>query len=77
MSQQTGKYILLAGVILVVLGILVYFFSDKLQWLGKLPGDIRIEKENTRIYFPWVTMLLLSLLLNGIIYLIRKILDYL
>ncbi len=77
MSQQAGKYILLAGIILVVLGILVYFFSDKLQWLGKLPGDIRIEKENTRIYFPWVTMLLLSLLLNGIIYLIRKIMDYL
>ena len=77
MNQQTGKYILLAGIILVVLGILVYFFSDKLQWLGKLPGDIRIEKENTRIYFPWVTMLLLSGVLNGIIYLIRKILDYL
>lgn len=77
MTQQTGKIILAAGIILVIAGIAIYFFHDKLQWLGKLPGDIRIERENSRIYFPWVTMLLISLLINLLIYTFRKISDYL
>lgn len=77
MNQQLGKYIILAGLFLIIAGLVVYFFYDKLHWLGRLPGDIRIEKEHTKIYFPWVTMLLISLLINLVIYLFRKISDYL
>lgn len=77
MNQQTGKLIVFAGIALILAGLIIYFFYDKLHWFGRLPGDIRIEKENTRIYFPWVTMLLLSLVLNLLIYLFRKITDYL
>ncbi|WP_337044043.1 DUF2905 domain-containing protein [Emticicia sp. 17c] len=72
MNQNTGKYIIFIGGIIVVVGIIIYFFSDKLHWFGRLPGDIRYEKGNTRIYFPVVTMILLSLLLNFILYLIKK-----
>jgi H+/Cl- antiporter ClcA len=74
MNQNTGKYIIFIGGILIVAGIIIYFFADKLHWLGRLPGDIRYENANTRIYFPIVTMILLSLLLNLIIYLIKKFL---
>ena len=72
MSSQTGKIIILAGVIIVVIGIIIYFFSDKLSFLGKLPGDIRIEKENFRFYFPITTMIILSILLTVIINIIKR-----
>lgn len=64
MDQQTGKYILMAGVVIVFIGILVYFFHDYLRWIGRLPGDIRIEKENFRFYFPLATMIIVSLLIT-------------
>ena len=73
MNQNTGKYIIIIGGIIILIGIIIYFFADKLHWIGKLPGDIRYEKGNTRIYFPVVTMILLSLLLNLIIYLVKKL----
>lgn len=73
MNQETGKYILFIGIAIVVIGILIYFFHDKLHWIGRLPGDIRIEKENFRFYFPITTMILISLLLTVIIRIIRKV----
>ena len=72
MSQTTGKYLIITGIVLMVLGIVIYFLSDKLHWLGRLPGDIRIEKENFKFYFPITTMIILSALLNLIIMLVRK-----
>lgn len=75
MSQNTGKLIILAGIILVVLGTLVYLLGDKLHWLGRLPGDIRVEKENFKFFFPITTMIILSGLLNLIIFLVRKIIE--
>lgn len=75
MSQNTGKYIIIAGLILLVLGTVIYFLGDKLHWLGRLPGDIRVERENFKFFFPITTMILLSGLLNLIIFLARKILN--
>ena len=71
MSTSAGKYIILAGFLLVVVGIVVYFFGNKLSFLGRLPGDIRIERENGSFYFPITTCILLSLLLSGIIRVIQ------
>ena len=72
MEQQTGKYIIGFGILVIVIGIIVYFFHDKLNWIGRLPGDIRIEKENSRFYFPITTMILFSLLLTLIVNIIRR-----
>jgi len=72
MNSETGKWIIGIGVLIIFIGIIVYFFHDKLNWIGRLPGDIRIEKENFRFYFPIVTMILFSLLGTLIIWLIRK-----
>ena len=73
MDQQTGKYILVAGVIIVAAGILIYFFHDYLKWIGRLPGDIRIEKQNFRFYFPLTTMIIFSLLLTIIIQIFKRV----
>jgi NADH:ubiquinone oxidoreductase subunit 6 (subunit J) len=68
----SGKYIIGAGLIIVLIGTIIYFFGDKLSWIGRLPGDIRIEKENFKLYFPITTLLIMSILLNVIIWLIKK-----
>jgi len=57
-DQNTGKYVIGFGAVIVVVGLLIYFFYDKLTWIGRLPGDIRIEKENFRFYLPVTTMIL-------------------
>ncbi|OQP68023.1 DUF2905 domain-containing protein [Niastella populi] len=74
MNSDTGKYIMLIGGAVVVIGLIIYFFHDKLHWIGHLPGDIRIEKENFRFYIPITTMILFSVLLTVIISLIRRFL---
>lgn len=74
MNQDTGKYIVLIGLAVIVIGALIYFFHDKLHWIGRLPGDIRVEKENFRFYFPITTMILFSIVLTIIIRLVRKFL---
>lgn len=75
MDQNTGKYIILSGAVIIVIGILIYFFHDKINWVGKLPGDFRVEKENFRFYFPFTTMILFSLGISLIIYLVKKFLE--
>ncbi|HET9432911.1 MAG TPA: DUF2905 domain-containing protein [Chitinophagaceae bacterium] len=72
MNSETGKWVIGIGVIIILVGIVIYFFHDKLNWIGSLPGDIRIEKDNFRFYFPITTMILLSFLATFIIWLIRK-----
>jgi len=74
MNPQTGKYIMLIGAMIFLAGIIIYFFYDKLHWIGRLPGDIRIEKENFRFYFPITTMIIISILFTLIIQIIRRIL---
>lgn len=73
MNADTGKYIILAGIIIIVGGIIIYFFHDKLNWIGRLPGDIRIERENFRFYFPLTTMILFSLLISALLWIIKRL----
>lgn len=72
MNQQTGKVLLAIGIFIIIAGIIVYFFHDYLKWIGKLPGDIRIEKENFRFYFPITTMVILSIILSLLLVIFRK-----
>jgi len=73
MQQQTGKYIIALGVLIAGIGILIYFFHNKLHWIGRLPGDIRIEKDNFRFYFPLTTMIIVSLLLTLIVNILKRL----
>lgn len=72
MNSDTGKWIILIGLCLILMGVVIYFFHDKLHWIGRLPGDIRIEKENFRFYFPITTMIIFSLLVSLFIYIVKK-----
>jgi len=63
MDSQSGKYVMMIGGAIVAIGAIIYFFGGNLKWLGHLPGDIHIEKENFRFYFPITTAILLNLLL--------------
>jgi uncharacterized membrane protein len=70
---QPGKILIFAGIILIIAGLVVYFAGDKLGWIGHLPGDIRIEKENARFYFPITTMIIISVILYVIVWIVRKL----
>jgi hypothetical protein len=72
MNRTVGLSIVVGGICLIVIGLLV--FSGGLNWFGRLPGDIRYEGENTRVYFPIVSMLLISIVLTLLLNLIRKLL---
>ena len=73
MNAETGKGIIIIGVFIILIGVVIYFFHDKLNWIGKFPGDIKIEKENFRFYFPFTTMILFSLIISVIVQLIKKL----
>ncbi|QJD96385.1 DUF2905 domain-containing protein [Mucilaginibacter robiniae] len=67
MTSDTGKWLIVIGGLIVLAGLIVYFLGDKLHWIGHLPGDIHVEKENFRFYFPLTTLILLNILLFAII----------
>ena len=60
------------GVILVLVGLVVWLAGDKLSWFGHLPGDIRVERKNMRFYAPITSMILLSILFSLLMWLFRK-----
>ena len=67
--EGLGRLLLLGGVILGVLG-LVLIFAPNLPLIGRLPGDIRIETDTVRIYLPFGTMLVVSLILTVVLNLV-------
>ncbi len=62
--ETLARSLILIGVILILIGGLIYLVSKVGLPIGRLPGDIRIERENFRFYFPLASSLLLSLLLT-------------
>jgi hypothetical protein len=70
---QLGKILIGAGALLILAGVIIYFLGNKMTWLGHLPGDIRIEKEHVRFYFPITTMILLSIVFTVVMWIVRKI----
>jgi hypothetical protein len=70
--NETGKYLVLIGIIIIIIGLLIWGLGNRFSWFGNLPGDIRIERETFRIYIPITSMLLLTILMNIVIWIIRK-----
>jgi hypothetical protein len=66
-----GKILIIIGLVLIVSGLVIQY-SDRLSFLGKLPGDIRIEKENFSVYIPLATSILISILLSAVLYLFNR-----
>jgi len=68
----TGKYLIIIGILIIIAGAILWLFGNRLGWLGNLPGDIRIKKENFTFYFPVTTMILVSAIISFILWIIRK-----
>lgn len=68
---EMAKAIILIGAALVVIGLVILLFQ-KTPFLGKLPGDILIKRENFTFYFPLATSIIISVIISLILYLIRK-----
>jgi hypothetical protein len=66
-----GKILIIIGLAIAGIGILMVF-GPKIPWLGKLPGDILIKKENLRFYFPITTCIIISIILTLLFYLFRR-----
>lgn len=71
--QNMGKYLFIIGIIVTIAGLLIWIWPSKWNMLGNLPGDIRIEKENFKLYIPITTSLLISVVISLVLILIRKI----
>ncbi|MFZ6017689.1 MAG: DUF2905 domain-containing protein [Nitrospirota bacterium] len=69
--QYIGKFLVILGIIIVAVGG-VLLFSGKIPWLGRLPGDIIIQKRNFTFYFPLATSILLSLILTLFFWLFNR-----
>ncbi len=70
MTQHPGWLLVVAGLTIVGIGVF-WLLAPSIPWLGKLPGDISVERENFRFYFPVVTCIVISVVLTGIMWLLR------
>ena len=68
--QHPAWSLVIFGVLIAAIG-LVWLFAPSVSWLGKLPGDIVIDRENFLFYFPMTTCILFSLVLTGIMWVVR------
>jgi hypothetical protein len=72
--ENAGRLLVIAGLGLALLGALLWLAGGKgwLSWIGRLPGDIRVEGDKGGFYFPVVTCLIASAALSGLLALIRR-----
>jgi DUF2905 family protein len=69
-SSSAGPAIVVAGLVIVAVGLLAW--AGGLSWFGRLPGDVRIERESVRVYAPIVSMLVLSVVASLVLYVVRR-----
>ena len=70
-ARALGPLLVALGVVLVVVGLVAW--SGGLSWFGRLPGDVRVERGNVRVYAPIASMLLVSLVLTAVVYVVRRL----
>ncbi|MEK7795544.1 MAG: DUF2905 domain-containing protein [Candidatus Hydrogenedentota bacterium] len=71
--QPLGRVLIAVGAILLLVGLILVFGGGRyLTFLGRLPGDIRVEGEHTRLYFPITTCIIISVALTAILYLFSR-----
>jgi hypothetical protein len=68
-----GNFLVFLGLLIVVLGLLMIYAPGLLNWIGKLPGDIRWQGERGGVFFPITSMIIVSVVVTIIINLIGKL----
>lgn len=71
--NELGKILVVIGIIATAIGLALWLGGNKFNWIGRLPGDIRIEKEHINIHIPITTMILISILLTLGTWLFRRL----
>lgn len=69
--SDMGKWLILLGLVIAACGVIITF-AGKIPWLGRLPGDIHLKRENFSFYFPLATCILISIILSLILWFLRK-----
>jgi hypothetical protein len=69
--RELGKFLVIAGAMIVLLGAILWSGLAP-TWLGRLPGDIRIEREHSAFYFPIVTCIIISIVLSLLFSIFRR-----
>lgn len=69
-----ARWFIISGIILVMVGLVLHFAPGVLHWFGRLPGDIRIENEHSKVFIPVTSMVLVSLAVTIVLNLIRWLL---
>ena len=69
---NTGKILIIIGAFILLIGLIITFSNHKFEWLGNMPLDFKYENKATKIYAPFGTMILISILLSIMINLISK-----
>jgi len=67
-----AKVFIIGGIVLLLIGLALQFAPGLLSWFGRLPGDIHIERDGTRIFIPITSMILVSLLLTLVVNLLFR-----
>lgn len=62
-----ARTLIIIGLVLVAVGLILSFYPKAFSWFGRLPGDIRVEKENSFFFFPITTMIVISIVLTIIL----------
>jgi hypothetical protein len=70
-SINTGRWLIIAGIALIIIGIVIRYAPLLVNWFGKLPGDVRIEKENGKVFIPVTSMIIISIVLTILVNLLR------
>ena len=70
--QEVGKFVVIIGLLMVAAGVILWRFPSLFGWVGKLPGDISVQKGNFSFYFPIVTCILVSILITLLSRLFRR-----
>lgn len=70
MGRDFGPLLVALGLLVVLAGVLAW--AGWLSWFGHLPGDVRIDRENVRVYIPWVSMIVVSVIVSIVISLFRR-----
>ena len=73
MRPSLGPIVVGVGLLVVVVGVLVW--TGALSWFGRLPGDVRVEREHVRVYVPLVSMLVVSVALSAVAWVVRRFLQ--
>lgn len=69
---EIGRWLIGAGVIICIVGV-IFLLIGRVPWLGRLPGDIVIEREHFKLFIPIATMLIVSLILTIIVNIVARI----